>query len=41
MKKLKILISLPTRENDFQMEQASSAEEAARKLGIDVAQSTV
>ncbi|MGB9334975.1 MAG: sugar ABC transporter substrate-binding protein [Candidatus Acidiferrales bacterium] len=36
MKKLKILVSLPTRENDFQMEQASSAEEAARKLGIDV-----
>jgi ribose transport system substrate-binding protein len=33
-KALKILVSLPTRENDFQIEQASSAEQAARKLGI-------
>lgn len=36
MKKLKILVSLPTRENDFQIEQALSAEQAARKLGIDL-----
>ncbi|MGA8231666.1 MAG: sugar ABC transporter substrate-binding protein [Candidatus Acidiferrales bacterium] len=33
-KKLKILVSLPTRENDFQVEQAASAEQMARKLGI-------
>ena len=35
-KKLSILVSLPTRENDFQIEQGSSAEQAARKLGIIV-----
>ena len=34
MKTLRILVSLPTRDNDFQIEQASSAELAARKLGI-------
>src|ERR1700722_15883686 len=33
-KALNILVSLPTRENDFQIEQALSAEQAARKLGI-------
>jgi ribose transport system substrate-binding protein len=33
-KNLSILVSLPTRENDFQIEQALSAEQAARKLGI-------
>jgi ABC-type sugar transport system substrate-binding protein len=32
--KLKILVALPTRENDFQIEQARSAEQTARKLGI-------
>jgi ABC-type sugar transport system substrate-binding protein len=32
--KLKILVSLPTRENDFQIEQARSAEQTARTLGI-------
>jgi ribose transport system substrate-binding protein len=36
VKKLNMLVSLPTRENDFQIEQAFSAEQAARKLGIDV-----
>ncbi len=36
MKKLKVLVSLQTRENDFQIAQALSAEEAARKSGIDV-----
>src|SRR5271157_4284570 len=36
MKKLKFLVSLPTRENDFQMAQALSAQQAAHKLGIDV-----
>jgi ribose transport system substrate-binding protein len=35
MKKLKFLVSLHTRENDYQMAQARSAEEAAYKLGID------
>jgi ribose transport system substrate-binding protein len=35
-KALNILVSLPTRENDFQVEQALSAEQAARKLGIAV-----
>jgi ribose transport system substrate-binding protein len=35
--KLKILLSLPTSDNDFQVEQASAAEHAARKLGIDLA----
>ena len=34
MKTLRILASLPTRDNDFQIEQALSAEQAARKLGI-------
>ena len=35
-KKLYVLVSLPTRENDFQIEQALTAEQAARKLGVDV-----
>jgi len=35
MKKLRILVSLTTRDNDYQMEQAKSAEESARSLGID------
>jgi len=35
MKKLRFLVSLHTRENDFQMAQAQSAEDTARKLGID------
>jgi ribose transport system substrate-binding protein len=35
MKKLRFLVSLHTRENDFQMAQAKSAEDTARKLGID------
>jgi len=34
MAKLRILISLTTRDNDYQLEQAVSAEEAARKLGV-------
>jgi hypothetical protein len=29
------MVSLHTRENDFQMARALSAEEAAHKLGID------
>ncbi len=35
-KKLRFLVSLHTRENDFQVAQAQSAEDAARKLGSDV-----
>jgi len=34
MKKLRFLVSLHTRENDFQMAQAQSAEDTARKLEI-------
>ena len=36
MKKLRFLVSLHTRENDFQLAQSQSAEEMARKLGSDV-----
>lgn len=36
MKKLKILVSLPTNDNDYQIEQANSATEAARRLNVDV-----
>jgi ribose transport system substrate-binding protein len=35
MPKLKILVSLTTSENDYQIEQAQSAEQAARKFGVD------
>ena len=35
MKKLKFLISLITDENDYQVEQAAAAEEAARRLQVD------
>jgi ABC-type sugar transport system substrate-binding protein len=35
MKKLRFLVSLHTRENDFQVAQAKNAEETARKLGSD------
>ena len=35
MHKLKILVSLHTRENDFQLAQAAAAEESARSLDID------
>jgi len=35
MKKLRFLVSLTTDDNDYQMEQAQSAEQAARKLGIE------
>ncbi len=35
MKRPKFLVSLPTRDNDFQVEQALSAEQAAAKLGMD------
>jgi ABC-type sugar transport system substrate-binding protein len=36
MKKLRFLLSLTTDENDYQIEQAQSAEVAARKLGVEV-----
>ena len=35
MKRIRLLISLMTRENDYQLEQAASAQEAAASLGID------
>ncbi|HEX3102863.1 MAG TPA: substrate-binding domain-containing protein [Terriglobales bacterium] len=36
MKKLKFVVSLTTRENDYQMEQASAAQEAAQRFGADL-----
>jgi ribose transport system substrate-binding protein len=36
MKKLRLLVSLMTRENDYQMEQAASAQQAGPSLGCDV-----
>ncbi len=36
MKKLKFVVSLTTNDNDYQIEQAAAAEEAARRLGVDV-----
>lgn len=36
MPKLKILVSLTTSDNDYQVEQASSAEQAAKKCNIDL-----
>jgi len=36
MKKLRFLVSLHSRENDFQVAQGQSAEDTARKLGNDV-----
>jgi ribose transport system substrate-binding protein len=36
MAKLKFLVSLTTNENDYQAEQASSAEQTARKLGVEL-----
>jgi ribose transport system substrate-binding protein len=36
VKKLKFVVSLTTRENDYQMEQASAAEEAAQRFGADL-----
>jgi ABC-type sugar transport system substrate-binding protein len=34
MKKLNFVVSLTTNDNDYQMEQAASAAEAARRLGV-------
>lgn len=36
MKKLNFVVSLITNDNDFQMEQAIAAEEAARRLGVNI-----
>jgi ABC-type sugar transport system substrate-binding protein len=36
MTKLRVLLSLITQENDYQREQAASAEEAARRLGVEL-----
>lgn len=36
MKKLNILVSLPTNDNDYQIEQANSAQDAARRLNVAV-----
>src|SRR5277367_2184113 len=36
MKKLNFIVSLTTDDNDYQIEQASAAEEAARRLGVNV-----
>jgi ribose transport system substrate-binding protein len=36
MRTLRILVSLTTNDNDYQTEQARSAEQAARKLGVDL-----
>lgn len=36
MKKLRFLVSLTTKDNDYQQEQAAAAERAARKLGVDL-----
>jgi ABC-type sugar transport system substrate-binding protein len=36
MKKLRILVSLTTNDNDYQIEQAQSAEQVARKVGVEI-----
>lgn len=36
MKKLRFVVSLITKDNDYQLEQAASAQEAAARLGADV-----
>ncbi len=36
MDKLRILVSLTTDDNDYQIEQAQSAEQMARKLGVEI-----
>ena len=35
MKRLRFVVSLTNNDNDYQIEQAKSAEEAARRLGVD------
>ena len=35
MKRIRVVVSLMTRENDYQLEQAASAQESAASLGVD------
>jgi ABC-type sugar transport system substrate-binding protein len=35
MKRIRVIVSLMTRENDYQLEQAASAQESATSLGVD------
>ena len=36
MKKLKFILSLTNNDNDYQLEQAAAAEQAAKQLGVEV-----
>jgi ribose transport system substrate-binding protein len=36
MKRYRFLVSLITQDNDYQLEQAAAAQEAARRLGVDI-----
>ena len=36
MKRLSFIVSLTNDDNDYQQEQATAAEKAARRLGVDV-----
>ena len=36
MKKLRFVVSLTTHDNDFQMEQAAAAQQAANRLGVEI-----
>lgn len=36
MKKLKFLLSLTNNDNDYQLEQATAADEAAKRLGVQL-----
>lgn len=36
MKRLRFVVSLTTHDNDFQMEQAAAAQQAATRLGVDI-----
>src|SRR5438067_9394695 len=36
VKKLKLIVSLTNRDNDYQMEQATDAEQTAQRLGVDI-----
>ena len=36
MKKPSVLVSLTTKDNDYQQEQAAAAEQTARRLGVDL-----
>jgi ribose transport system substrate-binding protein len=36
MKRLRVVVSLTTNDNDYQLEQAKAAEDTARKLGLDI-----